>query len=313
MRLLAILLMTLGSFEANENLLRDIPDDVNLLACAQAENLRIYPVTYSGSSRNLVTLEQAVDDGTVSVEEKGSGEVNSVMVRNRGSEEVFIMAGDIVKGARQDRMVTKDLILPPKSGWIEVSVYCTEHGRWSGSNQFSKADIASSPSLRVGAVQDASQSEIWSGVATAQVSVMARESSTQAFRDIYESASYQDKRDDYWDRLRNLPDRYSSMDGAVVCIGDDIVCVDLFSSHRMLTKMWEKLLDSYIVEAMSGDSDGSVSQSEARSFINDLRRVDVDDMYTPGTGDLYKLDAWESVGEAIIYQGALVHVQLFPD
>lgn len=76
-----------------------------------------------------LTLEEALAKGLVEVHE--TGEVSRLTLENKSKEEVFIHAGDIVKGGKQDRVVTSTLVLPPKSGKIDASVYCVEAGRWA--------------------------------------------------------------------------------------------------------------------------------------------------------------------------------------
>src|SRR5262249_10195313 len=52
-------------------------------------------------------------------------------IENLGDKPVFVQAGDIVKGGKQDRTLTVSLLLPPKSGAIPIASFCVEHGRWS--------------------------------------------------------------------------------------------------------------------------------------------------------------------------------------
>lgn len=94
------------------------------------ENLTIYLV-HGASTQGPVplTLPEALEKGVVEVKETGS--VNQLTVENRGDEEVFIQAGDIVKGGRQDRVLSVSLTLPPRSGVLPIAAYCVEQGRWS--------------------------------------------------------------------------------------------------------------------------------------------------------------------------------------
>src|SRR5208337_4758299 len=93
-------------------------------------NLAIYFV-HGGNAPGPVplTLQEAMAKGTVRVVETGS--VNELRIENSGDEDVFIQSGDIVKGGRQDRVLTVSFVLPPKSGEVPVAAYCVEHGRWS--------------------------------------------------------------------------------------------------------------------------------------------------------------------------------------
>lgn len=311
---LGVILAVLGSTADDEAVVNAIPGKVSILNYTEAENLRIYPLSYSGDAKSFMVLKDALDKGLVVVKEKDEGEVNTVLVKNKGSNSVFAMAGEVILGAKQDRMIENDLILPPNSGWLEVAVYCTEHGRWSGSSkEFAAADINVSPSVRANARANKNQSEVWAKVAENQEKVMGGASSTGAFKDIYDSKSYQGDRDKYWKKLKDLADNNSNMKGVIVCVGDEVVGIDLFSSHTMMKSYWHKLLDSYIVEAMQGDQHGSVSWQEAKDLLNEYTKADLDDEYTPGSGDLYEVEGGDSQGSVILSGGILVHTDLFPE
>jgi hypothetical protein len=110
------------------------------------DNLVVYLV--HGPSKDgpvPMTLEEAVKDKRVRVYE--TGDVNELAIENLGDKEVFIQAGDIVTGGRQDRALTASLILPPHSGRVPLAALCVEPGRWTGrpaedSGTFKAADAA---------------------------------------------------------------------------------------------------------------------------------------------------------------------------
>ncbi len=94
------------------------------------ENLTIWLVHGQSAPGPVpLTLPEAIEKGAVEVKETGS--VNELTVENRGAEEVFIQAGDIVKGGRQDRVLSVSLTLPARSGVLPIAAYCVEQGRWS--------------------------------------------------------------------------------------------------------------------------------------------------------------------------------------
>jgi hypothetical protein len=314
MKLLAAALLLFAATAGDEALVHSLPGQVGVVNYKEAGNLRIYPLTYSGSARTFMTLKTGLAKDLIIVREKNEGDVNTVVIKNKSNSTIFVMAGEIIKGAKQDRMIENDLLIPPNSDWIEVAVYCTEHGRWHGeSKEFAAADISVSPSIRANARKEKSQSEVWAKVTENQLDILGGSSETQAFRDIYESKNFQDERYTYYKKLKDLPSQHPSMRGALVCVGDEILCVDLFGSHTILADLWPKLLESYIVEAMRCSDDGSVSLSEAKKFVDEFRKVDLEDEYTPGTGDLYEIGSYDGKGSALIYQGSLVHTDLFPD
>ena len=110
------------------------------------DNLAIYLVhgTAAGGAVPL-TLQEALAKGAVKVHETGS--VNALTVENSGKDEVYVQAGDIVKGGQQDRVLSVDLLLPPRSGEVSIAAFCVEHGRWTARGnedvrQFSSAASA---------------------------------------------------------------------------------------------------------------------------------------------------------------------------
>lgn len=94
------------------------------------ENLAVYLVRGTSiPGATPATLEEALAKGTVVVHETGN--VRELKIENKGTEPVFIQFGDMVKGGRQDRVLTTSLLIPPASGQIAIGAYCVEQGRWS--------------------------------------------------------------------------------------------------------------------------------------------------------------------------------------
>src|ERR1700751_5396622 len=93
------------------------------------DNLAVYFVHGSAAQgAEPMSLEEALTNGRVKVSETGS--VNDLTVENVGDDEVFVQAGDIVKGGQQDRVLSVDLLLPPHSGEGSIAAFWVEHGRW---------------------------------------------------------------------------------------------------------------------------------------------------------------------------------------
>ena len=84
-----------------------------------------------------LTLQEALAKGQVQVIE--TGRVNELQIENTGVEQVFIQAGDIVKGGKQDRVLTVSFLLPANSGRLPIASFCVEQGRWSARG---KEDLA---------------------------------------------------------------------------------------------------------------------------------------------------------------------------
>ncbi len=110
------------------------------------ENLTIFLVHGKSAEGPVpLTLDEALGKGNVKVHETGS--VGELEIENRGSEEVFVHAGDIVKGGQQDRVVTSSLMLRAKSGRVPLAVFCVERGRWSARGEESVKQFASASEM----------------------------------------------------------------------------------------------------------------------------------------------------------------------
>ncbi len=124
-----------------------------------------------------LTLQEAMDRKMVVVHE--TGDVNNLAVENLSDEEVYVQSGDIVKGGQQDRVLALDLIVPPKSGKVQIASFCVEQGRWSGRGQeavaaFGSSEKAlSSKELKIAAKHKTSQREVWDKVAQSQAKLSA--------------------------------------------------------------------------------------------------------------------------------------------
>ena len=60
-----------------------------------------------------------------------TGSVNELTIENVTlNEDVFVQAGDIVKGGKQDRVLSVDLILAASSDSVPISAFCVEQSRW---------------------------------------------------------------------------------------------------------------------------------------------------------------------------------------
>jgi hypothetical protein len=94
------------------------------------DNLSIYFI--HGASRPgpvPLTLQEAMAQGVVQLHETGN--VNLLEIENSGKDGVFVQAGDIVKGGQQDRTLMVSLLLPPRSGRVQIASFCVEQGRWA--------------------------------------------------------------------------------------------------------------------------------------------------------------------------------------
>lgn len=277
------------------------------------EKLTVFPLVASTpSARNYTMLDEAIRSGQVRVEEKDGGQVNTVRMRNSGKTYVFGIAGEIVSGARQDRMLQDDVLLPPGSGWLDIPVFCTEHGRWAGSTlKFGTKGHVAAGRVRERASKSQSQQDVWDEVDVARADLNV-ESPTRALAKVYDDRVVQSQVEAYGARFDRLPELAPGVSGVLVVLGAEIVCIDAFGSPAFFRKMWPKLLRSYVIDAVSRPAHGTLSPAAASDFVREASRADVTDEPTIGSGLLHRVRAVRAAGSALTFGREVVHMDLFP-
>jgi hypothetical protein len=276
-------------------------------------NLTIFPllVNKTFTWQDYVTLDEAMDKGWLKIKEAGSGEVNFVEVKNSGKKMVFMMTGEMVRGAKQDRMLKEDVLLPSNSGWVRVPVYCVEHGRWTSvSSEFKSGKLLVPNSVREKAKMNESQSDVWDEIATSQ-DRLGIASGTGTVRANYEDESVNKEIAEYTGKFKKVPQLSKSTIGVVVVTGNRIICFDLFANNGLLNKLWDKLIKSYAMDALSGEK-GTVHKHDIEDFIEALKETEYISTGTPGIGKLIKIESEFGKGAALVYSSSVVHMDFFP-
>jgi len=228
------------------------------------ENLSVFLIHGpSRSTHKLLTLQEALAQNKVIVYETRN--VNELAIENVSpDEDVFIESGDIVKGGQQDRTLKDDLILPTKSGKVEISSFCVEHGRWTKRGQEPAATFGSSnemvatKDLKMAVRVQADQAQVWNQVAEAQKKLSANvgapaqaAASPTSFAMTMQVTVVQKSADGYIHELGGLIDGKSDVVGYAFAINGKVNSAEIYASHELFVKLWPKLLKASAVEAVS--------------------------------------------------------------
>jgi hypothetical protein len=227
-------------------------------------NLSIYLLHRSGAAPGpkLLTLQEAMTQQKVAVYE--TGKVNELSIENTSSEDVYIQAGDIVKGGRQDRVLSSDLILPRHSGKLPIGAFCVEHGRWTqrgkeDSARFSTSDRALAfKDIKMAVSAESDQSKVWQEVEQAQhklmkvgaVSAAVASPSPSSMELTLENRQLAETTDAYINALSKIVDGQSDVVGFVYAINGKINSADLYASADLFRRMWMKMLQASATEAV---------------------------------------------------------------
>jgi len=305
--------------------------------------LTIFPVVAGAShdTREFITLDEGLRSGEVVISEAGSvsplvrprhgdgvwhegrgqgAQVNSLVLVNNSKRPLILLAGEIVTGGKQDRIIGKDRLVPAESDPIDLSVFCVEPGRWVGSSDRFNAVPAKGgaigggivqPSVRAKAMADKDQQKVWNEVGVARgamagavpPSASATVEVTSSYAGVMQNLEVEKRVDavaaplehDYQSLIRQLKDKNAV--GVVVAVNGEIIWADIFASSDLLAKYWPKLVRSYAAEAVtSRGKHAELDQKSAQRFLDELegRRQVVESepglfRHTETTGDSFRV------------------------
>jgi hypothetical protein len=218
-------------------------------------------------------------------------EVNRLVLVNNSKHPLILLAGEVVTGGKQDRVVGKDRIVPAESDPVDLSVFCVEHGRWiETSTKFdTHASVMLQPSVRMKAMADQDQQKVWDEVGrsrTAMAAALASQASpsatpgpgqttetvtvtgassadvialngTSSYAKARENKAVHAQVESITEPIQKSYEsvikqlRNQNAVGVVVAVKGRIVWADMFASSALLAKYWPKLLDSYATEALT--------------------------------------------------------------
>jgi hypothetical protein len=291
-------------------------------------NLTVFPVVASKSypTGEFLTLDEGLRSGEVVVTEYGnarglirrrktpavmrdSAQVNRLVLINNSKHPLLLLAGEIVTGGKQDRVIGKDRIVPAESDPVDLSVFCVEPGRWVATSEHFGASettyaatggpkpaapitMMAQPSVRAKAMGDKDQNQVWDAVRKQQaqametVEVATSTAPSPAVEELHSTSSYarvmENKEvkarvdevakpieQNYQSLIKQLRDRNAV--GVVVAVNGRIIWADIFASSDLLAKYWPKLVRSYASEAVvTRAKDAEIGSKQAQVFLEDM-------------------------------------------
>jgi hypothetical protein len=292
-----------------------------VLAPVSYKNLTIFPVRGSdlAGSDAYITLDEGTKAGTVVITERGAQQaavrrgaangrvyasngapvqqevsynsgasVNELALVNRSGKKLLLLAGEVIVGGKQDRIVQEDRVIPPVSVPVALSVFCVEHGRWTprstsyggdasggaaarpvaapdgGQPKFDSLNAVAHPKLRGAAQDKKEQSAVWDEVSKNNAK-LGTTNGTDTYQEVYANKKVVGQLDDYVRALEREV-LQPGVVGVVVARNGKPVWADVFASQRLFASYWPKLLKSYVVDAIGdykGDRRPSVDDADS--------------------------------------------------
>jgi hypothetical protein len=286
----------------------------------QYKNLAVFPLFTSGrATRRYWTLDQALVKGVLRISEKGEGSVPELLAENRSDEPIFLMAGEIVTGGKQNRVVSQDILLAPRSGPVGLGVFCVEQGRWTQQARYFgvEKEMAHATLRQSLSAPTVSQGMVWGEVSRiTEALAAAQPNETRYLGKIYEAGEVKRDLDDYTRAIVWTQDA----NGMAVMIGGRVVGAELFGDAETFASLRDKLLRSYAVDAIeSVDSTKVGAGREAvERFLRNAQQARLSRKDTIGVGRLSGIEGRSVYSSVLTWheqRGAhgVVHASLFED
>jgi hypothetical protein len=293
---------------------------------ATFQNLTIFPLLNGGDKTpDYLTLDEALDQKSAKiVEVSEGGSVPELRFANSSDKPVFLMDGEELVGAKQNRVLNLS-ILAPAGKTIIIPVSCVEAGRWAHrSREFSSAPHAHyaegrakkmtqvTESMKHGSHRS-DQGAVWADI-DIKFGKLGASSRTFAMSDIYEEPSVAGKLEHYVHAFSPA----EAQAGAVFAIDGKVFGVDLFDFPQTFRKLFPKLLRSYALDALdrvlsvSADTRfPSVPATEALAFLDRIRGMEAAESRAVGEGQDIRLSGSGLTGAALLAGERVVHLCTF--
>jgi hypothetical protein len=267
------------------------------------------------------TLDDALAAGALEVTEVNeAGSVPTLRVHNKADTMLFLMAGEQLLGARQNRVLNASIMVDARTD-LPIPVSCVEAGRWRyRSRHFSSGGTSShghlrhlmskqvTASYRETRTPSSDQGEVWQEVAR-KLGKMGSPSPSSALEQAY--TDYQTRLGDMLDQLR-VPEGCC---GAAFALGGRLAGVDLFDKPETLAKLWPKLVRAYALDALEepASAEAPLAPEAVGQWLRSAAAAKLEPFKSPGLGDDVRVEGPNLVGAGLVVHEQPVHVELFAE
>jgi hypothetical protein len=308
----------------------------NILAATLAGLTLGAPATFKGltvlpllaerdGAPDYLTLDEALEAGLAKVTEVSeSGRVPERSFLNDAEQQVLLVDGEELVGARQNRILNLTILVAGKSK-VVIPVSCVEHGRWSyRSREFRTSKRNLYARARAGKMESVSlsmqssgsrrsdQHKLWENIARKQAA-MGVASDTGAMGDIYEQ-----KQADVQGYLRAFEPTARQV-GAVYFINGAVRGLELFDASATFRKFMRKVLESYALdaaeEAAGSETTGAAAPTDAgriaQEFLERLQKASPKPYKAIAEGEDVRVNLGDVTAGALVVGDKVVHLAAF--
>lgn len=299
--------------------LQQVLSDIEVTEPITAGGLQLFGLRWTTKSElSYITLDEALDAETIEITEVSEGgDVPTLMVANNSDTMVFLMAGEQLIGAKQNRVLNVSIMVPTH-GKVPIPVSCVEEGRWDyHSRKFHSAGTSSHSHLRRRMAEDVDESyhevrrpdskqdRVWNEV-NRKLSKMGSRSKSEALEQVY-----QDHRTGIEDTIRDvrIPEDCC---GIAFAFNGKIAGMDIFDKPSTLSKLSPKLIKAYAIDALEEKYNAAqIGRETVMDWICSATEARFNSFESPGIGVDIRIKSKNLIGDSLLIEGSPVHLELF--
>jgi hypothetical protein len=287
--------------------------EVDYTDAIQFKELKIIPIRAKASFaevnqratrlNNALSLEQALATEQAIITERKNRKgrirprVNTLTIENFSDQPIFLMSGEVITGGMQDRVIARDMIIEPRSGMVNIPVFCVEEGRWTGSTRKKKFQNYHEASMHLRFVIDRNQNQVdvWKEISKENKRDNVR-TSTQAYTAHANSPDYIRRENEYLTFFNNKFKDEENIVGIVGITGGIVMGCDIFASTDLFKREYNNLIFAYIDEALTFGVPVTMTDAAGKRYMdNILSNSAIQDRFVRQNGKMFKQ------GEQIIH------------
>jgi hypothetical protein len=293
--------------------------DTQVLSIQNERSLTILQLATSfRDSFNYISGNKAINDNVIQVTEiNESGSVNDLTVINLSNKFVFFMDGDILAGAKQNRVLNTSVLLSPNSK-TRLPVSCVEQGRWRHtSSKFRSTDFSAPTAMRARKARDVKESlkeerghysdqgAVWESVTHFSM-LHEIQSDTSNLSDIFDS-----KMNDFEELSKHfIPD--PNANGLAVFVNNRLLNIDIFNRTDIYHEYFAKIIKGVAIEAIRLTPKAVPTEAEVKyktvDFLDKFETLNFEMSKGVGIGNEKRFETTELTGFELVYKDETIHL-----
>ena len=285
------------------------------------EGLTVHPlIRASLLGKDYLTLDEALQQNAARVTEVSeSGSVPQLLFRNLGEQAVFLLDGEELVGAKQNRVLNITILARAGKDTV-IPVSCVEAGRWNhGGDDFTSAPRAQysasrakkaarvSENLASERVARSDQGEVWADI-DVKMSRMGSQSATSAVEQVFEDN--EEKLGQYVARLQCIENQV----GAMFSVKGQLTGMEFFDRADTCRLLMPKIIRSYALDAIDPvyrpNSNSGISSPQ--QLLELLSGAGFSSHKSVGEGEDLRFDSTPGIaGGALFARDRVVHMCVF--